>query len=95
MIEESGRMKVDFNNLRKQLAESYNKLIIELNRHIQKDKETFGPGIDYGDTFCVGDIYDEISEIRSCIATLICLYDEKENIKCIDIDLELLNNEDS
>jgi hypothetical protein len=85
-------MEVDFNNLRLKTAEAYNRLVKELNRHVHG--EEFGPGIDCGDTFCTGDIRDDLDDLRNGIAILLCLYDEKENIKCIDFDLKIFAPEE-
>ena len=81
-----GEVKVDFNNLRRQLAIQYNKLVIELNRHV--DGEKIQPyGLDHKDAFVTGDIKDELDSIHNCIATLLCIYDKERGFDDIELDL--------
>ena len=80
-------MNVDFYRLRIQIAISFNSLIKELNRHVDGEL-ILDRGIPEGDIFVTGDIYDQINSLRNSIATLLSVYDDKNN-KEIDFDLEI------
>lgn len=84
-------MDVNFDGLRKNGANAYNRLVKKLNRFVQPDGETFGPGKNYGDTFCTGDISSELDDLRSFFATLICLEGDATDVKALDIDLKVFN----
>lgn len=82
-------MEVDFNNLRKSMAKSYNKLCLTLNRFLNEDGEFCETAPIEGDAFYAGDIKTEMDDLRNLIATLICIYDESQGIKVIDEKLEV------
>lgn len=84
-------MEVNFDGLRKNGAAAYNRLVQNLNRYVQPDGETFGPGRVMGDTFCTGDIATELDDLRSFFATLICLEGDATDVKALDIDLKVFN----
>lgn len=86
-------MEVNFDNLRLKAAKSYNRLVKELNRHVDGEN-ILDHGIDTNDTFVVGDIYDEMNDIRNVIGALLCIEDEKFGIKSIDIDLDVFAPEE-
>ena len=82
-------MNVNFDGFRKSGVAAYNSLVKELNSRIQEDGETLGKSRVNGDSFCTGDIYDEMKNIRDCLATLICLEDKENGIKCLDLKLDV------
>lgn len=81
-------MEVNFDNLRILGAKAFNRLVKELNRHVDgeyiRDR-----GIPDGDSFVVGDIYDEIRDLRDVLATLLCLESKEAGIESIEYDLEV------
>ena len=87
-------MEVDFDAFRKRGVEAFNSLVKELNGRIQADGETVADSRKYGDSLCVGDIRDQIDDLRNCLATLICLEDKSSGIKCLDLDLAVFAPEE-
>lgn len=83
-------MKVDFNNLRKQLAFSFDKVTKKLNEGILPDKAYNGEkqGNILVDT---EDLQKSMDELRSCIVSLLCCY-EKDNPDCVSVYEDVLNN---
>lgn len=85
-------MTVDFNNLRKQTAYSYDRLVRTLNRSIV-DKD-WQPSISVD----VDDIQDDLDDLRRLIVSLCCVYQpDSEDFKSV-IDevqpLAIFNPED-
>ncbi len=76
-------MKVNFNGLRRRLADSYNSLTRELNRHVDKD----GEGMGAGSTLVTGDIRDQMDNLREYIGTIISLEGGEDDFKALEIDL--------
>lgn len=77
-------MRVNFDGLRKNGANAYNRLVRELNRHVHG--EEMGPGRNHGDQFCTGDIRDSLDDLRACLGTLLALEDDGD-MKALEIDL--------
>ena len=84
-------MEVNFNRLRIGLASSYNALVKELNRHV--DGELLGAGKPHGDTFTTGDIRDQLNDLRNYIATLLCVEGDEKDMKCVDYELDVFDEE--
>jgi hypothetical protein len=82
-----GEVKVNFNNLRRQLAIQYNSLATELNRKIDSANKDKSSGLTYPGTFFPEDIKYELDSIHNCIATLLCIYDENQRFGAIELDL--------
>lgn len=81
-------MRVDFDRLRLNGAKSFNRLVKTLNRFVDGEDIKQIAKIE-GDSFVVGDIYDDINDLKNMLATLLCLDDEEKEIKCIDYKLEV------
>jgi hypothetical protein len=81
-------MEVNFDNLRRNGVKAYNSLCEELNGRIQFD-ETIGVSKKFGDPLTVGDIEQEMRNLRDFLATLICCENEKQGINCLD-DIDLV-----
>jgi len=79
-------VKIKFANLRIKGAKAYNSLTIEMNGRIHGDR--LGPGLVHGDTFCTGDIYDQMESLREFIGAVLSLESDDGEIKAIDMDLE-------
>jgi len=56
---------------------AFNRLCLKLNRQIDNDYIKISSD----------SIRSEMSELRDCIVTLICLHDERDGIECINIDV--------
>jgi hypothetical protein len=81
-------MDVNFDNLRITGARAFNRLVKELNRHVDGE-HIMDRGIQEQDQFVVGDIYSEINTLRNVIATLLSLEDKDAGIKHIEYDLNV------
>lgn len=77
-------MKVNFDGLRKNGAHAYNRLTKVLNRYTIEDEIGRGP---QGDNLTVGDIWDEMSDLRAFIGTLLALEGDETGVKSLEIDL--------
>lgn len=86
-------MEIDFDNFRKKGVEAFNGLCAELNKRIHGDS-TISDSLEHGDPLVVGDIKDEMDALRDCIATLICLEDRRDGIKCLDLEVSVFAPED-
>ena len=69
-------MECNFNNLRKNIANDWNKLINSLNENVEHEMVE------------VGYIEDNLNSLQGGIGTLLSLYDEEQGIDWIDIKLE-------
>ena len=92
-------MEINFDKLRERGAVAFNDLVEELNRHVHgeyignKKESRFGEGKDFGDTFCTGDIRDQINRLRDFISAVISLEIKDQLINSIDIDLAVFDEE--
>lgn len=83
-------MEVDFNNLRKQLAFSFDKVTKKLNEGILPEKAYNGNK--YGNILVdTEDLQKSMEELRSCIISLLCCYEEG-NPDCINVYDDVQNN---
>ena len=86
-------MKVDFDCVRLGIAEAYNSLCKEINSKIDADSN-IGDWQREGKSFVVGDIYDQMNDLRSYIAVLVCCKDESAGIKSLGVELEVFAPEE-
>jgi hypothetical protein len=78
-------MTVDFNNLRKQTAYSYDRLVRTLNRSIV-DKD-WQPSVSVE----VDDIQEDLDDLRRLIVSLCCVYQpDSEDFKSVIDDVQPL-----
>lgn len=83
-------MEVDFNNLRKQLAFSFDKVTKKLNEGILPEKAYNGNK--YGNILVdTEDLQKSMEELRSCIVSLLCCYEEG-NPDCANVYDDVQNN---
>jgi hypothetical protein len=87
-------MEVNFDAFRKRGVEAFNSLVNELNGRIQADGETISDSRKHGDSLCVGDIRDQMDDLRNCLATLICLEDKPSGIESLDLHLAVFAPEE-
>lgn len=87
-------MRVDFDRLRLNGAKSFNRLVNTLNRFVDGEDIKEIAKIEK-DSFVVGDIYDDINDLRNFLATLLCLDDEEKEIKCIEFDLAVFADDEN
>jgi len=87
-----GSIKVNFDNLRKRLANNYNDIVDVVNRvNISKsERDSVFPA-----EVSVEDIQASLDDMRNQIATLVSLEQEGEDgFECVDIDLNYILSED-
>ena len=86
-------MKVNFDNFRLKGIEAFNRLCSELNSRIHGDS-IISDSRDHGDPLTMGDIKHEMDALRDCMVVLSCLEDERDGIKCLNVEILEFDPED-